>query len=109
MAQINLRNPVLLSARRGRSTTALVVRGECGSIINLTFTSFRTLTALETDLQHAVSSSLPAEGSGEWVNPDPAAHHPNPYHRRRASTEDRRVASLLSRLGLLDLPFWPRF
>lgn len=68
--------------------------------MNLVFTSFGALTALEADTQEAVHNILPSEGGRvEWAS--------SRVPRRSRAARRRRVEDLgaLYLLGLLDSPF----
>lgn len=99
MAHITLHNPVVLSARRGRSTTVINVTDQDGSPVDLVFTSLPVMDSLARQLSSAVARMREAEAGGIWLSSTASA---------RATRRARRaVWGVLQRLGLLDPPYRP--
>lgn len=99
MAQTIIRNPVVLSARRGRTATTIHLTDQDGSTIDLVFTSFKALANASMNLAQANVAMQDGDTGACWFSRSSAAR----AHRRAK----RSVWGVLQRLGLLDPPYRP--
>ena len=97
--------PVMISARRGRSTTVLSLEDRDGSVVDLVFTSLAGMEKFSQDLSAAVTSMIHGDRGSSWRSVRPSRRR-TPVNRARINEQDQRtLLGVLNRMGLLDRPF----